>query len=212
MDAFAPFHLNTSIGIQTAYATNGAGAGLDLYDDEVHFKPAGQTIQASIAQVGLQAVLDLIGLKPGVAALVLAGLVPSVGIAGAQFLAPDSDVSSDGAWEPTSGTTRYSMIDEFPSSDDDSVATALSSERTFVVSLADATDPVSNANHYVRYRLRGGGSSITVTLLQTSTVIASWVHSPPPNAMTTFRQLLSGAEADSISDYTALRLSFKATP
>lgn len=154
---------------------------------------------------------DLAQPAPGVGTLALTGLAPSVSITGAQFLAPDGDVSK-GGWEPSAGTTIFSVIGEFPSDETDYASMVLPTEQTFVVTLQDAVDPVSSTNHVVRYRIRGGGLSLVVSLLEGTSTIASWTHSPPPNAWTTFRQLLSAGEANSIVDYTNLRLSFKATP
>jgi hypothetical protein len=57
--------------------------------------------------------------------------------------------------------------------------------------------------------LRGDGTSgIQVSLMQGATVIATWTHDPAPVSWTTYSQTLSGAEADSITDYSALRFRF----
>jgi len=73
-------------------------------------------------------------------------------------------------------------------------------------------DPVSSADHDVKYRLRkdvaaGAQINAVVELRQgASTLIKQWTHNDLSNAWTTFNQVLAGGEADLITDYTDLRL------
>jgi len=84
---------------------------------------------------------------------------------------------------------------------------------TAEVSLSNVTDPNSNRYHMVRYRIASkqlpSPLELTVTLLQGSTEIASWIHTNIGSPKT-FEHELSAAEADSITDYNDLRLRFTA--
>lgn len=120
---------------------------------------------------------------------------------------PTSTVSA-GSWSPTNAATLHEAIDETPASDADYISTNVAAD-VCTVAISSLTDPASSTGHVVRYRLRGDGASgITVALMQGASVVASWTHDPAPSSFTTFVQTLSGAEADSITDYGALRLRF----
>lgn len=55
-DAYMPLHNNTSIGTQTAFATNGGGAGLNLYNgDGIHLNAAGNAVIAPLMTTAIQA-------------------------------------------------------------------------------------------------------------------------------------------------------------
>lgn len=125
-----------------------------------------------------------------------------------QLLVPISDVSA-GAWTPSAGSDLYAMIDETVASDTDYISTVSAS--TCEVALGSLSDPASSSGHIVRYRLSAEAGGVIVRLRQGTTTIASWTHSPAPSSLTTYAQTLSGGEADSITDYTALKLQFEAT-
>lgn len=125
-----------------------------------------------------------------------------------QYSRPTADVST-GVWTASSGSDLYAMLDEAASDDADYIATASGS--TCEVALAPLGDPAGNVDHIVRYRLSASAGGITVRLRQGTTTIASWTHNPAPTSPTTYEQTLSGAEADSITDYGALKLQFEAT-
>ncbi len=125
-----------------------------------------------------------------------------------QLLAPASDISA-GAWLPSTGTDLFAMIDESSASDADYDYT--DSLSTMEVKFAAGSDPSSSGGHVLRYRLRGDGTTdAVVTLKQGTTTIATWTETNVPTSATTFEHTLSGAEADSITDYTNLRLSVQA--
>jgi hypothetical protein len=122
-----------------------------------------------------------------------------------QNAAPTSTISS-GSWTPSTGATLYGTIDE-ASADDADYDVDTSAGSTMEVKFAGLTDPASSTGHIVRYRISGESGTLTVSLRQgASTEIAAWAHTPPPSTPTTFNQTLSGAQADSITDYTDLRL------
>lgn len=124
-----------------------------------------------------------------------------------QLAVPTSDVS-EGTWTPSAGADLYAVLDESAPSDADFISTNTAAD-SCVVALGALGDPASSAGHIVSYRLIGDGvSGITVELLQGASVIATWTHDPAPTVWTTYNQTLTGTEADSITDYTALRLRF----
>lgn len=119
------------------------------------------------------------------------------------LLAPVSDVSA-GAWVASGGGSLYAALDEDPADDGDYIYTETPS--TGSVAMAAATDPALSTGHVVRYRLRPGSGSVTVTLKQGSTTIAAWgPHVLGVNPQN-FSQTLTGTQADSITDYSALRV------
>ncbi len=124
-----------------------------------------------------------------------------------QRLLPNSDVSA-GTWLSSLGGALNAAIDETASDDADYISTETLGDQC-TVGLQTAGDPATSTGHIARYRLRGDGTSgIQVSLMQGATVIATWTHDPAPVSWTTYSQTLSGAEADSITDYSALRFRF----
>lgn len=179
---------------------------------------------ASAAWAGSQAVsstgaktLDATGLAPNTAyyahlvhtdaAANDSNRVSSAAFTTFQRAAPTSDVAA-GAWTPSSGTDLFAAIDETTPSDADYIKTGTAAD-VCTVALGTLSDPAVSTGHKVSYRIGGDGTSgIQVALMQGTTVIASWTHDPAPASATTYTQTLTGTEADSITDYTALRLRF----
>lgn len=124
-----------------------------------------------------------------------------------QVAVPISDVS-DGAWTPSTGADNYATIDEAVPSDTD--YDSVTSASTFEVAVTVLTDPATGGGHYVRYRVGGLGDSITVRLRQGTTTIASWTDTDLTPTPRTVERYLTTAEANSITDYTVLRLQFEA--
>lgn len=78
------------------------------------------------------------------------------------------------------------------------------------VDLADLADPAVSTGHLPTLVLSApGGGGITIRLRQGTTTIAEWTYHPGTSP-TEVTPTLSGAEADSITDYTSLRLQFEA--
>lgn len=124
-----------------------------------------------------------------------------------QRAAPTSDVAA-GSWTPSSGTDLFAMLDEASPSDADYIKTGAAAD-VCTVALGTLSDPAVSTGHQVSYRISGDGvSGIQVELLQSTTVIATWTHDPAPGSPTTFTQTLTGTQADSITNYAALRLRF----
>ena len=125
-----------------------------------------------------------------------------------QLARPTSDVSA-GTWTASTGSDLYAMLDETAVNDADYIVTTGAS--TCEVALGSLSDPAVSTGHKVRYRLSANTGGITVRLREGTTTIATWTHNPAPNFPTTYEQTLSGAEADAITNYAALKLQFEAT-
>ena len=120
-----------------------------------------------------------------------------------QLLRPTSDITA-GAWTPSSGTDLFSMLDETPYDDADYILASTST--TSEVKLGVGFDPASSTGHIIRYRAKGNGT-LTVSLYQGTTLIAT--HVPTlTSGFQTFTFTLTSTEADSITNYTDLRLRF----
>jgi hypothetical protein len=137
-----------------------------------------------------------------------------------QYARPDSDVSA-GSWvnQAGSGSNLYQSIDESGGEDDSDYVISTddsSSSDTMEVGLSDIVDPVSGANHIVRYRAKGSDPSgsygipdLTVSLRQgTSTEIATATNSSLTTSFADYNFTLSSSEANAITDYSDLRLRF----
>ena len=148
----------------------------------------------------------------------------------AQYAVGTADIT-DGNWlnQAASATDIYaSTVPGTPGSigagDDSTYAESDSapSSSPYVMHLSNPEDPVSSSGHIMRWR-RGkntsGGAQIdlTVELRQgytnegsPGTLINSFSDTNIPDAFTTTTDTLSGAEADSITDYTDLQARFVA--
>jgi len=98
------------------------------------------------------------------------------------------------------------MLDESAYSDADYIVSTTSS--TCEMRVTVGTDPVSSTGHILRYRLLAGTGTISASLKQGSTTIASYGPHMLTGAAQDFAQTLSGGEADSITDYSDLRVVF----
>lgn len=126
-----------------------------------------------------------------------------------QRAAPTSTVTA-GSWLPSTGASLPAMIDEqTPDDDGDYIATQTPGDYCeFAISVL--IDPTTGTNHLPAYRIWGNGTSgIEVTVKQGATVIATFTHDPAPTTPTTYNQTLSGTEADSITDYSDIRMGFR---
>lgn len=142
----------------------------------------------------------------------------------AQFGRPSADTLRDN-WEEDDGTTTdiFDQIDEAVADDADYIRTVLTpTSDVYVTKLTNLEDPLSSTGHVVRYRYGKSASGgdridITVELRQgytnegsQGTLIASATHTDVGAFPVAGSITLSGAEADSITDYTSLYLRFVA--
>lgn len=132
----------------------------------------------------------------------------------AQFARPDSDIDNPGSWTLSSGSNIYELLDETSAVDSDEVtlSTTSTTYQEFEVGLSNVTDPASSSGHIVRWRYELAGGSMTkafqMRLMQGTTAIATDEVTlvAGGTAYTTREYTLSSGEADSITDYTDLRI------
>jgi len=141
-----------------------------------------------------------------------------------QYARPDADTTL-GNYQEDDGTTTdiFDQIDEVSADDADYIRSPASpSSEVYVCRLSDVTDPVSSSGHTMRMRtatdVASGGETLDFTqqLRMTyvnegsqGTLIASQArNSVTGTTWTTSTYNLSGAEADAITDYTALFFRF----
>lgn len=143
----------------------------------------------------------------------------------AQFARPDADTYNADGWTEDDGTGSpiFDQIDEAVADDLDYIRSALvPTNDVYVARLSDVTDPLQSTGHVLRYRYAkdaaaGAQINLTVELRQgyvnegtQGTLIASATHNNIGNAITAGSITLSGAEADSITDYSDLFVRFVA--
>jgi hypothetical protein len=118
----------------------------------------------------------------------------------AQLLRATADVQA-GEWLPT---PLYDEVDEASADVGDFIYSPVAPSGVLGrLRLELGKDPLSSDGHVLRYTISkdlAGGEpvSLTVRLVQDSTVIAQWTHADVPGAWTTYEQALSPAEADAI--------------
>lgn len=130
-----------------------------------------------------------------------------------QVARPTSDIASSsavGVPTPGAGSGLYARLAE----NVDTSYVQLSNGGSVQVGLAALTDPLSSSGHIVRYRAQyaGGatGGSVAVTLKQGPTTIASWTDTLA-NAVAGISHTLTAGQADAITNYGDLSLTFAAT-
>jgi len=135
-----------------------------------------------------------------------------------QYARPDSDVS-DGNWYNSAGnqTNLYSYVDETSASDSDYIYADdnFGSTETCILGLGSVTDPSSATLHKFTVRAKEnsgfGGVDFIVTLQQGGSDIATSSTHAPSSSFANFTTTLSASQANSITDYGALRLKIEAT-
>ena len=132
-----------------------------------------------------------------------------------QYARPSSDILTNSIWNPSTGTDLYSCVNETSSNDSPAINTTTGSTGYDELGLSSVTDPEVNTDHVLTYRCRRNPTNRAITfvmrLMQGSTEIASWTHTNLPNAYTTYTETLTTAQADAITDYSALRVRLNIT-
>jgi hypothetical protein len=144
----------------------------------------------------------------------------------AQFARPDADTYNGDGWTEDDGdtTNMFAEIDEVAADDADFVRSPTTPTNDVVVfRLSDVVDPVSSSNHILRVRNSADqDSQETIDFLfelrqgytnegAQGTLIASTTRNGVTStSWTTTSYTLSGAEADAITDYTALFVRIRA--
>lgn len=123
-----------------------------------------------------------------------------------QILRPISDINAK--WTCSTGSNRYALIDEETYSDSDYI-TGAAANGYQEVKLATGQTPGNRLNHIVNFRSKyiTTGSTLTVTLVQGSTTIASSTKTPA-SSYTNYSFTLTEAQANLITDYSDLRIRF----
>jgi len=136
----------------------------------------------------------------------------------AQFGRPSADTVRTGWTDEVGGTTTiYTGIDEVTAEDVEYIKTPTPpGANEFETLLTSVTDPLVSTGHIMRWRRRkqpASGSAainLTVRLMQAAVQKVSVADNTIPGSFTDTSYTLSGAEADSLSDYADLRLEFVA--
>lgn len=137
-----------------------------------------------------------------------ASLTAGTATATATIARPNADTAT-GAWTPSTGVTLYGCIDEATYDDADYISTTTTAAAT--LALSAATDPAASTDHVIRFRAKSPfGNTLTVTLKQGGTTIKTATTAALTGSFADYTVTLSGAEADSITDYSALSLTLQA--
>ena len=129
------------------------------------------------------------------------------------LLQPDAD-SIDGTWtNQAEGTELFSVLDETSTDDADYIKSAGDPvDDTCKIRLSNPTGTPGQP-FIVAYRYRKSGPDqidLTARLLEGTTQIAAWSHTNIISTFVTAEQTLSGAQFDSIGDFTNLFIEFTA--
>jgi len=141
----------------------------------------------------------------------------------AQFARPDATTTLGNYTDDGGGTTNIHLkIDEVAADDGDYIRSPVSpASEVYVCRLSDVTDPASSASHVMRMRT-SCDQDAQETLDFTQQLRMGYVSEGTPGTLiasqsrngvssttwTTSTYTLSGAEADAITDYTALFYRF----
>ena len=129
--------------------------------------------------------------------------------AASQYARPIADIAANG-WLPSTGTDLYAMLDETSVDHADFIRSpADPTTQQFEVKLSAVTDPAGNVSHVlsIGYEARNLDTNFDMNLVQGTTVLDSWTENVTAAASTVVRdRTLSGAVADSITDYSDLRV------
>lgn len=138
---------------------------------------------------------------------------PTITQPNTRFSKPVSDVAVGGWVTDTNATTNlYAVLDEnTPGSDVDYIKTTVSGS-VYSVNLDTVLDPLTSSEQILRYRIRSSSNnSITVTLKQGTTTIATRTHTQVPATFSEYNMILSAAECNAITNYGLLKVEIYAT-
>ena len=134
-----------------------------------------------------------------------------------QYSYPDDD-GSVGNWTASTGTDRWEMIndDQASVSDSDYISSTAGGGDTstdqIVVTLTDISTPEDRDDHYIKYRVKGGGGmmgstpTFQVELMEGATVHKSDTKSDVGGSFEDVTITISSGDAGDISDYSALTI------
>lgn len=106
----------------------------------------------------------------------------------------------------------FDALNELVANDSDlAISSTNPSNDQFEVGLSDIDDPGLSTSHTLRYRYQKDAArqiDLTVDLVQGTTIIATFTHLNIAIGFVTAAQVLTGPQADAITDYTDLRIRF----
>lgn len=137
-----------------------------------------------------------------------------------QLSVPDTDPSV--RWVNAIGCSdlqTHECVDELVRDDNDyiqSVGIGKTNVDKQFYTLSDVTDPLSSINHVLTYTVREANVGtnpvkLNVILYQGNSIIASWANTNLSTTFTGVSQSLTALQADSITDYTNLKLELDAS-
>jgi hypothetical protein len=117
---------------------------------------------------------------------------------------PSSD-ELQGDWGASSGGVLYPMVNEEVAEDTNHIY--VFGQSTCEMGLSGVIDPLTSTFHTLKLRAKSdaGSASLRVTLLQGITQIAQWTQAIT-GTWVVYEFNLSGAQTDSITDYTTLKV------
>lgn len=153
----------------------------------------------------------------GANALISANL-PKYDVSGAGVETPDSVVTNPGLWTDQAGgaVNIYTTIDELQSDDTDYVRSPATPANAVVeFGLSNLADPARDTGHFVDIRLKkdsAGGDLIDLVIefRQAAVIKMTYTITNIPSEWTDYSLALTAAQAQSISDYTDLRIRVSA--
>jgi Concanavalin A-like lectin/glucanases superfamily len=126
-----------------------------------------------------------------------------------QYARPSSDIAANG-WLPSTGSDLFAMLDETSASDADYIYSPDNpTTQQFEVKLSTVNDPAVSTGHTISIRLKAinADTNFDLDLVQGTTVLDSWTENVTVAAGAVTRtRTLSGAVADSITQYDDLRI------
>ena len=129
----------------------------------------------------------------------------------AQTLRPSSDVS--GNWDCSTGSGRYALIDETTASDSDYISGS-GTKNPQICQLSSGETPSVKTGHSLRVRAKRSTTDglSNVYLKQGTTTIKSYaIYGSLTTSYSNVDIAISEAEANNITDYTNLRVTFDHT-
>lgn len=143
-----------------------------------------------------------------------------------QFGRPEADTDNTGLWvdEAAAAVDIYTSINEVSADDNNYIQSPLApSAAVYVTALSAVTDPASSSGHVMRTRYAkdsAGGSTINIVAqfrqgyvseAAQGTLLVTRTFNDVGATFTTDEYSLSGAEADSITNYADLFFRYSAT-
>lgn len=134
---------------------------------------------------------------------------------GFQGLRPLSMLSNENWTDQDGNTTNlFGVLDEVSPDDADFIKSPYGpGADTVEFQLAPGSTPAGNDGHRLVYRYAkdppAERKQLTVRLLEGAVIIATWTHTDQQHTFIEASQTLTEAQADSINDYTNLRVQFE---